>query len=460
MNTECVLVTDFERVCRICMEFADNLLSITSFKIIEMISSCTSVQIWENDELPNQICNTCFLQLQNTVTFKQLCEKSDSTFRQIIEQTKVKIENKTENFEFGLKTDDSNDNISKILQPDFTDVKVEHHSDDSDFDYNKDDDLSNHSFKSDVKLENTKSEEHDSDNDSEDDDKNGPKQVYKCEKCNQEFKKACNLGNHMHRRHRAKGTKCSKCSLVCYHPLHLSAHEKIHSPSNFPCKVCNKSFSNTHKLKRHKFIHGERNFACTKCDLSFKDKWILKRHVKTVHYASQQYEACHVCGKSFKKRHFQKHLATHGDRVIFKCEICLKEFLHKHNLDQHIKYVHENIERERNHLCNICGRGFHKMDDLRRHFLTHTKEKPYACDKCDKKYRTKYALTTHISRTHLNERNHICTFCSRAFYDKKILRNHVRTHTGEKPYQCHVCEKSFIQKVALTIHMKVHTNSI
>ncbi|XP_044727331.1 DNA ligase 1-like isoform X2 [Chrysoperla carnea] len=82
-------VTDFENVCRICMKYDKEFLKINSFKIIDMVIACASVQIWENDDLPNQICNACFLQLQNTINFKQMCESSDKAFRQIIQRNKI-----------------------------------------------------------------------------------------------------------------------------------------------------------------------------------------------------------------------------------------------------------------------------------------------------------------------------------------------------------------------------------
>ena len=40
-----------------------------------------------------------------------------------------------------------------------------------------------------------------------------------------------------------------------------------------------------------------------------------------------------------------------------------------------------------------------------------------------------------------------CSFCTRKFFDKNGLQNHVRTHTGEKPFPCLICHKRFTPAV-------------
>ncbi|XP_044732965.1 zinc finger protein 660-like [Chrysoperla carnea] len=444
MDFQCLSVSDFGKICRICMKFADTFLAITSFEIINMISSCSSVQIWENDGLPNQICKTCFLQLQNSINFKLLCETSDTTFRQIIEQNQIKLE--TDITDDAIKNEEIenlssfNDLSSNVIKSDDIEVKFED-------DFNDNESLSSSLSE---KLSNN---EHDIEGE--------VLETLTCEKCSKEFKKAWVLGQHMHRAHRAKGLKCSKCEMKCYHVLHLKEHDELtHNPLNHTCDVCKKRFTNIYQLKRHKFRHSGRLLNCQQCDKSFKDKWALKRHKKEMHSHIEKNAACHVCGKSVSKKNLSSHMQIHkSERHKLTCEICLKTFLHRQSLEDHVKIKHNNQIPKHNYLCNVCGIASRSPAALRRHTLSHTKEQAYACDHCDKTYRRQDALKKHVSRAHLDERKYVCTFCSKAFYENSILLNHVRRHTGERPFKCHVCDKTFIQKVALTIHMKTHTNS-
>lgn len=47
-----------------------------------------------------------------------------------------------------------------------------------------------------------------------------------------------------------------------------------------------------------------------------------------------------------------------------------------------------------------------------------------------------------------------CPYCPYSTYYKTNLQAHERTHTGERPFNCELCQKSFMQKIHLDQHLQ------
>ncbi|XP_065259556.1 zinc finger protein 75A-like [Emys orbicularis] len=80
--------------------------------------------------------------------------------------------------------------------------------------------------------------------------------------------------------------------------------------------------------------------------------------------------------------------------------------------------------------------------------------RPYGCTECDKSFRQKPHLVTHL-RTHTGERPYLCAACGRAFGQSSNLIEHQRTHAGETRFRCPDCGKCFGLSSNLVQHQRL-----
>ncbi|KAH9496496.1 hypothetical protein Btru_043190 [Bulinus truncatus] len=107
------------------------------------------------------------------------------------------------------------------------------------------------------------------------------------------------------------------------------------------------------------------------CGATFSRKWNLDGHISKVHYKFSSL-TCSVSG-------------------------CQKTFSSKRDLRQHITMDHKGKIRKYKCSWQGCNKSFFARTHLRIHNLTHTGEKPVACDICDYRCRQRTALQNLIS---------------------------------------------------------------
>ncbi|KAM0756057.1 hypothetical protein T439DRAFT_320745 [Meredithblackwellia eburnea MCA 4105] len=175
------------------------------------------------------------------------------------------------------------------------------------------------------------------------------------------------------------------------------------------------------------------------CLLSFETSSELMNHLSVEHVGSGKagyvclWEGCDRCedGKGFAQRQkVMRHLQTHtGDRPF---------------------------------VCDVCNKSFSEATTLTQHMRVHTNERPYKCTHpgCEKAFSLASALTIHL-RTHTGDKPFRCPFpgCSSAFAESSNLSKHIRTHKGERGHECDECGKAFSRSDQLARHKKIHAKA-
>lgn len=226
-------------------------------------------------------------------------------------------------------------------------------------------------------------------------------------------------------------------------------------------------------------------------------------------------KTCKICDRniatSFNK-HLLKHLHVienkilqkiHLDYIISKVEnqflneISNNKMQNQYSLDTNLH--NKSVAR---FSCDICEKKYRDENSLSKHFLTHSKEKPYKCYFCGNQYKYENKCKSHIYRVHNdlirfksepNQINKYIKYRTDLFlYNKNILvknelkesNNNIKDternetnkwleetnediktkynlrHKRVKPsniFKCEVCKKSFVRKQYLEQHMQKYS---
>ncbi|XP_013177226.1 PREDICTED: zinc finger protein 501-like [Papilio xuthus] len=435
-------MTYLDKICRACLNVKESFKYVLFDNVSpELYSFCTSVEVYQNENLPKTICDSCYDILTKFFNFKQTCIKSQNTLLEC--KNNVKTENVTDlrDVDIGIQENDDHDYESGF-EPEA--IKMEQNVDKLiDDDYN------------DIRTDNAIT-----DNDSS--------------SCNRKKKKKGSKKlQEMSSKHLIENS-VSKINLTC-----KGKRRKL----ILICKICKRSYSLPERYEAHKLEHEGKKVTirCPVCDKIFVTWSGLFRH-KARHTHLERFK-CRTCGKEFKTRNtLRMHRDTHKERKFCICDVCGKNFLSLSSLKNHLE-IH-NESREKKYECGECGKKFYANPNLRSHISKHHRErkkficqicsfpftdkyclikhlrlheglKLFKCDICEKSYARKIALIEH-KRVHSGERPFTCTDCPKSFPTKQRLNEHYRTHTGEKPHKCVVCNQSFSQRGTMKRHMKVH----
>lgn len=325
---------------------------------------------------------------------------------------------------------------------------------------------------------------------------------YKCDVCSMQFTAKSTFERHQLKHTGEKPFSCDKCPSRFTRKHSLVIHVKTAhvNEEGFNCPICTKKFKSNSALQSHikahqdKTIKGEKKF-CEICSVDFGNRKILLDHLLRMHNirdGTWTYYDCDVCSmqftaKSIFERHQLKHTgekpfacnmctsrytrkfsltahikAAHGyvDEKYFRCHICPKTFKTRNCLQIHMQACHDETMEEEKLLCEICTKQLTKKA-MRRHLLSHSGMKNFACKQCEFKTYSESELKIHTKRMHEeklpeSERPFGCDQCSKEFMIKSDLDSHLAVHSSERPFECDMCDKKYSRKSGLDYHMLCH----
>lgn len=277
-----------------------------------------------------------------------------------------------------------------------------------------------------------------------------------------------------HKPHRrGSSIKCSHCpgrEKTFSSPRALHVHRQQHHKKEIDhkCHNCGHRFKQTHAVAASsaRSVYTQTGIDSWMCELCCADNFTsylaIQEHKSTVHrFISKTGEpqeqrsssVCRFCSKSFQfPNQLRKHEMVHTGEKPNHCPHCPKRFRLKSQLEAHV-----NLHTKQTlYVCGECDARFYRSAELARHLRFKHQEWQYQCRFCLKAHATKQGLTEH-EKTHLGVKSYICEECGVGFARKQNLNHHLKAHRNDRSYRCEICQKAFFRKSTLKEHQRTHT---
>ncbi|XP_039493628.1 uncharacterized zinc finger protein CG2678 isoform X1 [Drosophila santomea] len=491
------MMTGARNVCRTCMDetatlvdiFAnvrDPVLDEPEMSLSHIVARCTDRPVKRGDLLPQYICLSCVLAVQNAFRFKWKSEQSYQHFFRLLNQSS----SPEDQLHLIACNQDENQTQKMQLKSDLQeDLQQTSNRQQSERDLGK-----THTLQTKLQVNH----------------EDGPPETFT-----------------PHPRRRTCRTKEQRDRI----PKEAPRSTKIINPQvrcdangYYTCPHCSKRFYSQTQLRTH--ISDLCN-RCPYCPRSYKQKSNLKRHLRT-HVAKPAHKCFH-CSKAFmRKDHLKRHLSIHDSDGPLSCSQCSAVFIESVQLEIHrrehllqaaslksesTKEPDSDVGDEAHDLKPNCTKNspttlkstgelsydsyFFCKENIQNIFKERVlrdrelrksgevlpgttqdgadvkeneiqildrirstpAEKP-KCHLCLKKFSSIYNLKRHMLTHNRHTDLKKCSYCSEEFHTEKQMKRHERGHSGEL-FRCEYCSLVFLDVDYLRKHKKrIHSNNL
>ena len=209
----------------------------------------------------------------------------------------------------------------------------------------------------------------------------------------------------------------------CEFSCQSSAQIKEHVDLNHV--LYNKLFS--HAYVECENVDNSSRFKCYQCSSFYSSTKELNRHIDGVHY--EESHQCKMCPQTFtRKDSLTRHVSLiHSiDATEFACDLCDKLYRTWTDMMRHRRAVHSGCSK---FSCSVCGTVFNRKSSLTRHMASvDTQSSPFACTPCDKRFCYDKDLKKHVASVHNRTE---CDECGMSFIEENLRMHKFWAHTGK-----------------------------
>ncbi|MDD7804790.1 MAG: C2H2-type zinc finger protein, partial [Endozoicomonas sp. (ex Botrylloides leachii)] len=166
---------------------------------------------------------------------------------------------------------------------------------------------------------------------------------------------------------------------------------------------------------------------------------------------------CERCNLKFSgTRQLLTHLKTHSEKKRYTCEHvgCNCSFTRLRDKNEHILRKHEKIKPFKCPYAD-CGRSFFNLKQQKSHFLTHTRERNHMCSYCYRAFSHSSSMLRHIQTQHTSNKYFKCQYCNCLFSKYLDKQLHIeRDHKMKSSFPCADCGKKFRSPSSRSEHIR------